>query len=65
MQVQSAITSSFHEIQLRWESCTVTERILTFVAAVLVFAIAFAGEAMVVILEPVTFGAPEIFAGVC
>ena len=56
----SRVTSSFHEIKLRWESCTVTERTPTLVAAVVISAIAVAGEVMVVILEPVTFGALEI-----
>ena len=64
MQVQSAITSSFHEIKLRWESCTVTERTPTLVAAVVISAIAVTGEVVVVILEPVTFGALETPAGV-
>ena len=41
-----------------------TERTLTFVAAVDIFAIAVAGEVMVVILEPITFGALEMPAGV-
>lgn len=46
------------------EPCNVAERTPTPLAAVAVFAIAVAGEVVVVILQLVTFGALEIAAGV-
>ena len=56
-QVQLAIASSFREIKLRLESCTITERILTLVTAVFVFAIAVTSnkKVIVVIIQLITF----------